>query len=250
MPSFVVQTFADFGLIGIAVILAVLTAWVIATRRTLTRPESDWHAGERAGLLTMLAVVVTFGVHSAIDWTWFVPGTVLPTLLCASWLAGRGPSATGVGVAAERRRLVDSPGTGAAAIVLVAVTLLCLWTVWQPLRAADGDAAAIAALTAGKTRAALDDARAAATEDPLSVDPLFQLAAIYTAIGDAKAAGDELLSATRRQPENPQTWFGLGEFYLQQNEPASALSPLNRARTLDLGSAEIGQALSQARRGS
>ena len=97
--SFVVQTFADFGLIGIAVMLALLTAWAIATRRTLTRPDSDWRAGERAGLLTMLALVVTFGVHSAIDWTWFVPGTALPALLCAGWLAGRGPSADGVGLA-------------------------------------------------------------------------------------------------------------------------------------------------------
>ncbi len=245
--SFVVQTFADFGLIGIAMVVALLTAWVIATRRTLTRSASDWRAGERAGLLTMLALVVTFGVHSAIDWTWFVPGTALPALLCAGWLAGRGPSADGVGLAAERRRLVDRPGIGAASIALVAVTLLFVWAVWQPLRAENGNTAAIAAFSAGNTKAALDDARTAAARDPLTVDPLFQLAAMDTAIGNHQAARDELVSAVHRQPQNPQTWLQLGEFYLQEHQPSSALGPLSRARTLDLGSLEVSQALAQAR---
>ena len=245
--SFVVQTFADFGLIGIAVMLALITAWALATRRTLRRRDSDWNTGERAGLFTMLAVVVTFGAHSAIDWTWFVPGVALPGLLCAGWLAGRGPSADGVGLAAQRRRLVDSPGLGAATIVIAAVTLLCLWAVWQPLRAEDADNAAITAFAAGDTKAALDDAHTATARDPLTVDPLFQLAAMYTAIGDPQAARDELLSAVSRQPQNPQTWLQLGEFYLQEHEPAAALGPLGRAKSLDLGSPEVSQALSQAR---
>jgi hypothetical protein len=245
--SFVVQTFADFGLIGIAVMLALITAWGLATWRTLRRRDSDWDTGERAGLLTMLAVVVTFGAHSAIDWTWFVPGVALPGLVCAGWLVGRGPSTDGVGLAPQRRRLGDAPGLGAVAIALAAVTLLCLWAVWQPLRSQDADNAAIAAFAAGDTKAALDEAHTAAARDPLTVDPLFQLAAIYTAVGDRQAARAELLSATGRQPQNPQTWLELGEFYLQEHEPASALGPLGRATSLDLGSAEITQALSQAR---
>ena len=244
--SFVVETFADFGLIGIAVMLGLLTAWAIAARRTLTRPDSEWHAGERAGSLTMLAVVITFGAHSAIDWTWFIPGTAVPALVCAGWLAARGPSAKGMGRIATRRRLVDSPGVGAAAITVVAVTLLCLWAVWQPLRAENANNAAIAAFAAGNTRAAIGDARTAVARDPLTVDPLFQLAAMYTAAGDRQAARDELLTATRRQPQNPQTWLQLGELYLQEHQPSSALGPLRRAKALDLGSSEVSQALSQA----
>ncbi len=244
--SFVVETFADFGLLGIAVVLGLLAAWAIAARRTLTRPASDWGAGERAGLLTMLAVVITFGAHSAIDWTWFVPGTAAPALLCAGWLTGRGPSADGVGLLAKRRRLVDSPGIGAAGIAIVAVTLLALWAVWQPLRAANANDAAIAAFSAGNTKAAIDAARTAAARDPLTVDPLFQLAAMYTAIGDRQAARDELVNATNRQPENPQTWLQLGQFYLQEHQPSSALGPLRRAKALDHGSSEVSQALSQA----
>jgi hypothetical protein len=90
--SFVVQTFADLGLLGVALMLALLAAWSVATARTLTPSGDARHSAEWAGLLTLFAVVVTFGVHSAIDWTWFVPGTALPALACAGWLAGRAGS--------------------------------------------------------------------------------------------------------------------------------------------------------------
>jgi hypothetical protein len=39
----------------------------------------------------MLCLVAVFGVHSLVDWTWYVPGDAFVALLCAGWLAGRGP---------------------------------------------------------------------------------------------------------------------------------------------------------------
>ena len=60
---------------------------------------------ERCGGFTILAVAIAFGVHSAIDWTWFIPGAAVPALLCAGWLAGRG--ALG---AAPARAAAASPG--------------------------------------------------------------------------------------------------------------------------------------------
>ncbi len=105
--SYAIETFADFGLIGIAVSLALLVAWGAAVRRTLSPVRSDepGHAAERTGLITMLAIVVTYGVSSLIDWTWFIPGVTVPVLVCAGWLAGRGPlteSASDPGGAAGR----------------------------------------------------------------------------------------------------------------------------------------------------
>ena len=54
-------------------------------------------------------MVVVFGVHSLVDWTWYVPGDACVALLCAGWLAGRGPLGAG------RRRRPRSPATAAAA---------------------------------------------------------------------------------------------------------------------------------------
>ena len=49
------------------------------------------YSAERVGLLTLVCVVATFGIHSFVDWTWYVPGVACAALLCAGWLAGRGP---------------------------------------------------------------------------------------------------------------------------------------------------------------
>src|SRR6185437_678250 len=49
------------------------------------------YTAERVGMLSMLCLVVVFGIHSLADWTWYVPGNACVALLCAGWLAGRGP---------------------------------------------------------------------------------------------------------------------------------------------------------------
>jgi hypothetical protein len=244
--SFVIQTFADFGLIGIAVMVALLVAWSVAAARTLTPPGDPGREAERAGLLTLLAVVVTFGVHSSVDWTWFVPATALPALLCAGWLAGRGPLGEAAARAPGRRRLVGSPGVAAGALAIVAVALVAAWAMYQPLRAANANDAAIRALEAGDTPGALAKARSAAAIDPVSVDPLWELGTIYQAAGRLGAARTELQRAVDRQPENPLTWLQLGRLDLAARQPARAVAELRRAQQLNLGSQEIAQARGQA----
>ncbi len=250
--SYVIETFADFGLIGIALSLALLLSWGAATRRAVRAvgPSSDQHTTERAGLLTLLTIVVVFGVHSLIDWTWFIPGTAIPALVCAGWLAGRGPLAHPVGRAQRRRRLTSCPGAGAAVTAIAAIAIVAAWVIWQPLRSYDADGAAISALLRGDTSAALADARAAAASDPVSVEPLFELSEIYSGLGDRVAAERELLDAVSRQPSNPATWQRLGSFELQHGQPRKALDALERAHRLDLASVQTTQLLARARAAS
>src|SRR5205823_6523553 len=85
--SYLIETFADLGLIGLVVSLALVGAWALAASRAVglawrlprasRAPPSEEGAGrgaERAGLITLFVVVLTFGLHSLIDWTWFIPG--------------------------------------------------------------------------------------------------------------------------------------------------------------------------------
>ena len=234
--SYPVETFADFGLIGLALNLALLVAWALATRRTLRVPPTGLPppAGvERAGALTLLSIVVVFGVHSSVDWTWFVPGAAAPALICAGWLAGRGPLEEPVGRASTRRTLLARPLAAAGLAGLLVLAVIGGWLIWQPLRSNDADAAAITALSGGNATVALDDAHTAAASDPLSPGPLWELSAIDSAIGRPQAARAELRKAIDLQPENPATWRALGFYELARRNFTAALVAFSRSLKLD-----------------
>jgi hypothetical protein len=236
--SYVIQTFADFGLIGLAINLALLVAWCAAAARPLARRIS-WaslstaQAAERQGTITLAVVVLAFGVQSAIDWTWFFAGVAIPTLVCAGWLAGRGPLTSPVGRAARRRPILERPGAGALVTALVALALVGAWTTWQPLRSADALSAAYSDDARGDPSAAFTEARDAADIDPVSITPLQILSSLYTAVGDSTAARAELVQATRLQPDNPQPWLWLGAYDLSRHQPRLAWTSLRRALALD-----------------
>ena len=93
--GWVVQTLADLGILGLLVALALFGSWALAASRAARPLRRGPFTRERIGMLTLLCVVVVFGIHSFVDWTWYVPGTALIALLCAGWLAGRGPLGAG-----------------------------------------------------------------------------------------------------------------------------------------------------------
>src|SRR5581483_9435033 len=175
--SYVVETFADFGLLGLFLSLGLLVAWLLAAARTLATPtlrrlawlrlNQSFHDAptrpaeqvrhERIGLVTLFAVVLIFGVHSAIDWTWFVPGVTVPALVCAGWLAGRGPVALPAGEWRLGGGRPDLLMRGAVAAI-TALAVGCAWMIWQPLRSANADQSALASLAAGRSAQALSQA--------------------------------------------------------------------------------------------
>ncbi len=236
--SYVIQTFADLGLIGVALNVALLAAWGLAAGRPLAR-RTPWSAlsspqvAEREGLLTLAVIVLAFGVQSAIDWTWFFAGVAIPALLCAGWLAGRGPLTSPIGRARRRRPMVERPAAGAAVAGLLALALFGAWMTWQPLRSADALSASLAAASRGDRGAAFTDARDAADIDPVTVEPFPILSALYSGAGDQAAARAELVAAVNRQPDNGRTWQWLGAFDLQHHHPQLALGSLKRSLQLN-----------------
>jgi hypothetical protein len=251
--SYVVQTFADLGLIGLAINFALLIAWCLAAARAVALRArwgslSSAQEVEREGLTALLVVVLVFGLQSAIDWTWFFPGVAVPTLLCAGWLAGRGPLASPVGRARRRASILARPAVGASVAALAALSLLGAWLIWQPLRSADAVTSAETAASEKHLDAAFTDARDAAGADPLALQPLLVLSSLYQAVGDERAARAQLLSAVSLQPQNYDSWLQLGSFDLQNHQPRLALPSLERALTLAPSTvAAIPEALAQAR---
>jgi O-Antigen ligase/Tetratricopeptide repeat len=255
--GFLAQTLADLGLVGLLLALALLGCWAAAAGRAThpfnrswtpwrawldvrsgARPGPGWRArregysAERIGLLTMLCLVITFGVHSLIDWTWYVPAMACAALLCAGWLAGRGP----LSAPARRRgrpRSFAEIGSTRLLVAGAAITaaLLAAWAQWQPLRAERARQLALEQL-ASHPAAALASARTAVERDPLSPLALFTLADVERATGEPALARATLQRAVREQPSNPQTWLALGRYDLR-SDPADAVRELQAAIYLD-----------------
>ena len=234
--GYVVQTAADLGLLGLGVALALLAAWLAASGRTV----GLWGAGrgaawtaERVGMATLLTICVVFGVHSFVDWTWFVPGNAILALLCAGWLAGRGPTDEPILRRTTPRMAVRQPWRIGLAVAGAAVALVAAWTSWQPQRAVAEGSDALSAAEAGnytQARAEIADARSI---NPLSVDLLFQQAAIENAGDNPESARAALQEAVRKQPANPAPWEALAEFELSQGRKPQALSAVGSALYLD-----------------
>jgi hypothetical protein len=244
--SYVIETFADFGLVGVALSLALLVSWALAAARPVRPSAAAAEAArtsEQAGLTALLAVAVAFGVHSAIDWTWFIPGVALPGLISAGWLAGRGPLSDPV---VPRTTISSSLGRISAVIGLAALALSGAWVIWQPLRSADADSAALAAQARGDGSAALTDARTAVASDPVSALALARLSAAYLAVGDTRAAHRELAQATAVQPSNPETWRWLAEYDIAHHVLGEAFAALHTALGLEPYSVQLDRDVASA----
>ena len=239
--GFVVQTLADLGLVGLAIVLFLLAAWMAAAGRSTHPFNRRWSSGrwrsepmpytpERIGMLSMLCLVVVFGVHSTIDWTWFVPGDACVALLCAGWLAGRGPlerAADGEPPGKPRLHSLRELGplrVGIAAAAVIAA-MLAAWAQRQPQRSADASQNALA-LSAGDPSGARSAAQAAVDYDPLSAEALFTLSTIQQHSGLTVLTRATLVRAVHLQPSNPQTWQTLGEYDLRTGNPKAALNEL------------------------
>ena len=276
--GYVPQTLADLGLVGMGISAALLLAWLAAAARaTGVRPRRRWGAwlvtlartrdlrsrpapaprrpitAERIGLMTLATTAIAFGVHSTVDWTWFVPGTAVTGLLCAAWVAGRGPFERPLAAAAlPRGRAAGGAGAGhvtggggpprlllaargriALALVVLVAGLAAAWAIWQPQRAVDAGDAALEALLDGRVQEARAHAEDAIALDPLSIDALFTLAAVERATRDPQAARDALQRAVNLQPANPESWLRLGQFELDQGNVRRAVRLLGAAIYLD-----------------
>ena len=214
--GYVFQTLADLGIAGLALSLVLAALWLAAAVRS-TGPfrarAPGASAPERIGLLTMAAVVVTFVVHSAVDWTWFVPGDAVIAVLCAGWVAGRGPVADRVPRARiSLHRLAHSPPAAAAAAVAIALALVVAWSQWQPLRSEQAYNAGIDALGNSQVKHAIADETTAVARDGLDLAPQTELAYAYAQDGRYQLAQRMLEQSVAQQPSNAASWDALFQY--------------------------------------
>jgi hypothetical protein len=244
--GYLFETFADLGLLGVVLTLALLVSWLVAAARPLalrirTSALDPARSAEREGMVALAAIVVGFGVQSTLDWTWFFSGATVPVLLCAGWLVGRGPlvpAETPVVAAAtesERTtgwldRLAARPVAAATVVLLVAAAIFIGWMQWRPLHSAQQ---LTRSESTSSTAAAFPLARSATSSDPLSIAAYPWLCTLDMDIHDRSAGRAELVKARNLQPQNPVTWLNLGLFDFHHRHVALAQPEFQRALDLD-----------------
>jgi O-antigen ligase len=85
--SLELQTLAELGVVGAALLLSVFAGIARAARRSLRSPLAPVVAGPIAALVTYLA-------HSPLDWDWQMPAvTLIATALAGAVIAAAEPAA-------------------------------------------------------------------------------------------------------------------------------------------------------------
>ncbi|MBD0338113.1 MAG: tetratricopeptide repeat protein [Thermoleophilia bacterium] len=190
------ETLAELGPLGLALLLSALAVPLIARSR----------APAATGAYT------AFLVHAAVDWDWEQAALVVAALAAAAAVltAGRGrggpvpraPALAGTGVLAA-----------VAAVALAGNALV---------------ARSAAAASASDWDASARWARRAATAAPWAAEPWHRLATAHEARGDRRAARADLRRALERDPGDPDLWVALARV----TEGAERRAALERAARL------------------
>jgi hypothetical protein len=237
--GFVHQTLADLGIVGLAAMLALLATWLAAASRATGIGPRRWTAKsewteERGALVALALGAVAYGIQSAADWTWFVPGVTAMGLVGAGFVAGRRPLSPPDPVLAPSPNARPSAVRLIPAVAAVLVALVCAWTIWQPLAADRAVARSYELLDAGHPRAALAQAEHARDRNSYAKDPLYAKADALAELGRDADALRTFGQVAREHPRDPDPWVRIAVFQLNAlDSPEHALEATEVGLRLD-----------------
>jgi len=208
-----VETLAELGPVGLALLLVVLAAPFSVLRRVWRDPSAPAAAG----------VLVAFVLHAAVDWDWEIPLLTVVALACGAVVLVLDPSRRAVPLTGGRRAVMLG-GVGAA--------LTAALVVHVGNRAV---ADALDALAADRPARAAAAAERARTWIPWSSEGDQLLGEALAEAGDEEAAREVLRRAARRDPWEWSIWYDLAAV----STGSERVTAITRARELNPLSVEI-----------
>ena len=221
--SLFVETLAELGIIGIALVLLFLgAAAVTGVRRLDLSDEPAEDPPSAAG--AALAVLAAGTVAASIDWLWEFPAVFVPVVVAAALLTG--PATLAPSGEAPRSRYgwgIATLGFAWVAVLLSAVVALSELKLSDSRDAAGDD----------DLPAAAQDAQDAVALQPWAAEPRLQLALVEELRGDLPAARSALDEAIERAPEDWRLHLVAVRLEANAGRAQEAQDALDRARELN-----------------
>lgn len=211
------QALAETGLVGFLLGAGAAVLAVAAVRDTLRRLHGD----ERAAAGALAVALPAYLLHALADIDWDYVAVSGPVFFAVGVLVGAG---------GKPRPSGRRPVIAAGAVVLALAVVYSLAAPWLAARRVED---VYAAIDRGDLRAAVSAAREARGLNPLSTEPLVAWALARASAGDAAGAIRRYRDAVELQPENSDTWYGLGALEFTVGRYRDAYRHLDRAYGLD-----------------
>jgi hypothetical protein len=226
------QVASDLGVVGLTVLLLITIVWLVAAFKLAgASKKAPWkwlnEADEvRLASVAIMLTALLFGLHSALDWVWFLPGVAYFGLLAGGWTLGS-PSAHSAredAPGAERVRGGKLQIVRACAIAIIGIAIA--YAVYQPVRAEEKASKGLELAQSNPAKAE-KLGRESLKLDPTSADAFILISVAQSNAGNKAGAEATLEKLTAQQPGNPASWLRLARFRLMQlNHPDSAILAL------------------------
>jgi O-antigen ligase len=177
--SLYLETLAELGPLGLALLVAALALPLVSLRRAL---RHEWASACAAAYVALL-------VHAALDWDWELPAVALCGLFCGTALLGDGP----------RRAVPRVAGVAVTAAAAAAVFVLQVGN--SALQSASNE------LDVGRVGAAGADARRAQRWQPWATEPQLLVGETQLAAGNVREAAHTFALVLRRDPGDADAWY-------------------------------------------
>jgi len=217
--SLYLQTLGELGLVGGALVAALVLAGVVAGVRKARSPRNG-----RSAAAAACAAFVAWAVGAGIDWTWQLPAVAIAGMLLLGLLV---TAPKPVATAPER-------GGGLGPVVL---TLLAAWFLIiaqaVPFAARLELNSSQAAVRSGSLAKAYSRAHDARAIQPWAASAYLQLALVSEQQGNLALARRWIDSALRRSGSDWQHWLVAARIRTESGEIPAARAALHRARALN-----------------
>ncbi len=236
--SLLLQVLAELGIVGALLLLALLAAVGSAAWRRLAYLRAT---NLRAPVVVAsLGVVVSWFVHTSVDWIHLLPGVTGIALVGAAVLLRPSDERSQPPPSRLTLQLPRLARIAPAVAVGLAIAIAALSLSREGLSELYVTRAQNA--LAGDPADALGEANRALRLDRESVSAYYAKAAAIARFGDGETAQAVLLDASRREPRNFVTWTLLGDLASRRGHPSEARRYYRRAAELNPRDAELQKA--------